>query len=84
MSLTEEEQFEVVVEQDWVDEVKEVGKKCLLGKIVLNKRVNVEVMKNVLSTVWKITSGLTVKEVGSRLDVFQFQSNVEQEKVSMK
>ena len=43
-----------------------------------------EVMKNVLSTVWKISSGLTVNEVGPRLYVFQFQSNVEKERVLIK
>ena len=51
LSLTEEEQFEVVVEQDWIKEADEVGKKCLIGKLVLNKRANVEVMKNVLSAI---------------------------------
>ncbi|XWS16449.1 hypothetical protein CRYUN_Cryun34aG0088500 [Craigia yunnanensis] len=84
LSLTEEEYDEVVVEQDWVEEVDKVGKKCLIGKLVLNKRANVEVMKNVLSTIWKMTLGMTVKEVGMRLYMFHFEDNVEKERVLMR
>ncbi|XWS60869.1 hypothetical protein CRYUN_Cryun07bG0074700 [Craigia yunnanensis] len=51
LSLTEEEQNEVVVKNDWLEEAKRVGKNFLVGKLMLNKRVNVEVMKNVLCTV---------------------------------
>ena len=41
LSLTEEELTEVCVEQDWLEEIKEVGKNCLIGKLLLNKRVNI-------------------------------------------
>ena len=51
LSLTEEEQVEVVLEKDCLEEVNEVGKNCLIGKLVLNKRVNMEAMKNVLGNV---------------------------------
>ncbi|XWS18405.1 hypothetical protein CRYUN_Cryun32bG0040700 [Craigia yunnanensis] len=84
LSFTKEEQSKVFIEQDWVDKAEEVGKKCLIGKLVLIKRANVEVMKNVLSTVWKISSGLIVKEVEIRLYVFQFESNVKKERVLLK
>ena len=77
LSLTEEEQTEVVVEEDWIED--EVGRKCLIGKLLLNRRVNVEVMKNVLSNIWKLSSGLTIKEVGSRSFIFQFEDNMEEE-----
>ena len=51
---------------------------------MLNKRVNVEAMNNVLSIVWKITFGMAIKEVGERLFVFQFEDNIEKERVVMK
>ena len=35
LSLTEEEQNEVVVEKEWVDDGAEVGNKCLLEKLLL-------------------------------------------------
>ena len=46
-----EEQTEVIVEKDWLEEAKESGKNCLIGKLMLNKRVKMEAMKNVLYNV---------------------------------
>ena len=83
LSLTKDELTEVV-EKDWLDEAREVGKNCLIRKLVLNKRVNLEAMKNVLSTIWKIFSSMVIKEVGERLFVFQFEDNMEKERVVMK
>ena len=79
LSLTEEEQMEV--HQKWLEEVKEVGKNCLIGKLVLNRRVNMVVMKNVLTNIWKLSSGMFIKEVGCRLFIFQFEDNMEKERV---
>ena len=45
LSLMEEELTEVVVAKDWLDEVKKVRENCLVGHLVLNKRVNLEAMK---------------------------------------
>ena len=41
----------MVIEKDWLEEGEKVGGNCLIGKLVLNKRVNVEAMKNVLCNV---------------------------------
>ena len=41
-------------------------------------------MKNVLSAIWKVSSGMIVKEVGLKLYVFQFKSNIEKERVLMR
>ncbi|XWS53817.1 hypothetical protein CRYUN_Cryun10bG0032700 [Craigia yunnanensis] len=41
-------------------------------------------MKNVLSNVWKLSSGMVVKEVGNRIFVFQFQENKEKERVLLR
>ena len=51
LSLTEEELTNVVVAEDWLDEVKKVGENCSVRHLVLNKRVNLEAMKNVLRMV---------------------------------
>ena len=47
LSLTEEEQNDVIVEKAWVGDPADVGKSCLLGKLLLHKGFNVEAMKNV-------------------------------------
>ena len=47
LSLTKKEQFDIIIEKEWVEDISEVGKNCLLGKLLLLKAVNVEAMKNV-------------------------------------
>ena len=80
LSLTEDELSEIVVDKNWIDEAREAWENCL----VLNERVNLKTMKNVLSMIWKVSSCMVVKEVGERLFVFQFEDNMDKERVFMK
>ena len=84
LSLTEAEQVEVVVEGNWLDEAREAGKHCLIGRLVLNKRVNLDAMKNVLSMVWRLTAQMTIKEVGNRMFIFHFEDIGEKENVLLR
>ena len=84
LSLTKEEQIDVILDKDWCEEVNEVGKYCIIGKMVLNRRVNMEAMKNVLCNVWKSFFGMSIKEVRDRLYIFKFENQMEKEKVLMK
>ena len=84
LSLTEVKQVEMVVEKDWLEEVREAGKHCLIGRLVLNKRVNLEAMKNVLSMVWKLCARMTIKEVGNRVFIFHFEDIGEKENVLLR
>ena len=61
LSLTEEEQNEVVVEKEWVDDGAEVGNKSLLGKLLLRRSVNIEAMRLVFLKIWRIKSGMTIR-----------------------
>ncbi|XWS50373.1 hypothetical protein CRYUN_Cryun12cG0082400 [Craigia yunnanensis] len=81
LSLTEEEQTDVVIDKDWLAEVEELGKNCLIGRLVLNKKVNVGAMKNVICNAWKVSTSMIIKEVGNRLFVFQFRDTMEKERV---
>ena len=84
LSLTEAEQTEVVLDEEWLEEVKEVERNCLVGKLVLNRRINLEVMKNVLSSIWKLSYGMSIREVGCRLFIFHFEENLEKERVLLR
>ncbi|XWS36061.1 hypothetical protein CRYUN_Cryun20dG0051000 [Craigia yunnanensis] len=48
-SLTDEEQRDVVIENEWVEDSLEKSKKYLFGKMVMQKPVNLEAMKNVFT-----------------------------------
>ena len=53
LSLTVEEQNEIIIKKDWLKDGEKADKRCLIGRIILNRRVNVEAMKNVLCTIRK-------------------------------
>ena len=84
LSLTEEEQNEVVVEKEWIDEASVVGKKCLLGKILLSRAVNIEAMRNVFLKIWRLKSDLSIREVGDRLFLLHFEDELEKDRVFQK
>ena len=69
-SLTEEEMSDVVIEKEWLEDMSVIGSHCLLGKILMRKNVNMEAMKTVFKKIWKLRSGVLVREVGERLFLF--------------
>ena len=72
LSLIDEEQTDVLVEKEWVNDASKISKRSLLGKLLIRKPMNVEVMKIVFMKIWKISSSLTIREVGERLSLFNF------------
>ena len=84
LSLTEEEQADIVIEKDWIEDTVPMGKNCLLGKVLTNKRVNIEAMRNVFMKVWRVKYGVTVHEVGERLYLFLFEDQLEKDRVFQK
>ena len=81
LPLTEEEQAEVVVEKEWVEDLSEVGNKCLLGKLLLKRAINIEAIRNVSLKIWKITFGMTIREVEDRLFLLYFEDGLERDRV---
>ena len=55
LSLTEDEQSDIIVEQGWANDPTKVEKNCALGKMLMRKTVNVEAMKNIFIKIWKLT-----------------------------
>ena len=84
LSLTEEEQANIVIENEWIEDTSSMGKDCLLGKVLLNKPVNIEAMRNVFMKIWKVKYGVTVHEVGERLFIFHFKDQTEKDRVFQK
>ena len=84
LTLTEDERIDVLVDKEWIDVPSEVSKNCLLRKILMRKLVNLEAMKTVFMKVWNMSSGLTIREVGERLHVFQFNDGIAKDRVLQK
>ncbi|XWS21886.1 hypothetical protein CRYUN_Cryun30bG0094300 [Craigia yunnanensis] len=81
LTLTKEERDDIIVEQEWVDDVKEVNQNCALGKILMVKPMNIEAMRSVFIKIWRVSDGLTIREVGDRLYFFHFDDPLEKIRV---
>ncbi|XWS24208.1 hypothetical protein CRYUN_Cryun28dG0081000 [Craigia yunnanensis] len=78
-SLFEEEQENILIEKEWVKDIFEIGKNCLLEKLLMKKPVNMEAMRNVFTKIWKVFVGLSIREVDERMFIFHFEDRVEKE-----
>ena len=45
-----------------MDDNAHARRNCLIGKMVIKKAINLEAMKTVLQEVWKLASGMVIKE----------------------
>ena len=84
LSLTEDEQSDDIVKKEWLDDQEEVKQNCLLGKLMTRKNVNVEAMNSVFIKIWKISYGLSIREVGDRLFLFHFEDILERDRILQK
>ncbi|XVE95495.1 hypothetical protein REPUB_Repub02eG0102600 [Reevesia pubescens] len=83
LSLTDSERRDVVVEKEWFLEGSKECQYCLIGKLLSRKMVNVEAMRTVLSQVWKVMHGLTIKDLGDRIFMIQFGCEKEKDRIYM-
>ena len=55
-----------------------------MGKMVINRTVNMKAMKIVLQKIWKLSLGLVIKEVEDICYVFQFEHAMEKDRVLLR
>ena len=54
LSLTSDEQQDVIIEKKWIEEIVQARKNCLFGRMVINRVMNMEAMKGVLQKNMKV------------------------------
>ena len=84
LSLAEEEQADIGIEKEWIKDTSSMGKDYLLGKVLSNKSVNIEVMRNVFMKIWRLKYDVTIHEVGECLFIFHFKDQTEKDRVFQK
>ena len=50
----------------------------------MRKLVNMEAIRNVFTKVWKVSTCLSIREVGKRIFIFRIRNNLEKERVIQK
>lgn len=57
---------------DCANELAVVFDSCLVGRFLTKRPVNFVAMKNIMASLWHPKEGMTVREMGDGLYVFQF------------
>lgn len=81
MQLTEEEEEIIVCEEEEDDTISEQLMLCLVGKLLTSNPFSVEAMKNTMRAAWRLSKGMVVREIDSKVFIFQFFSLADKQKV---
>lgn len=74
ISLTGGEKIGISITEGEVAEVREIGGRCLVGRIGDTIRVNKEAFRSVLSRLWRTVGSVIFKEVQENVWRFEFSS----------
>jgi hypothetical protein len=80
-SLTEDEAPGFFVDDDAMGNSKSLGSNCLLGRLITDKYFNKAALKSSMLRLWGVTRGITIKQIGENLFVFQFPNEHERSRV---
>lgn len=72
VSLTEGEKEGITMTEREIAEGREIGTRCLVGKLWAEKTVNKEAFKSVLSRKWRMEGTVVFKELQYNLWPFEF------------
>ncbi|XVE89051.1 hypothetical protein DITRI_Ditri19aG0118900 [Diplodiscus trichospermus] len=84
LAITEEKANEIFIANDWVDNVIQILKHNLLGKMLIPKPYKVENMKVVFHNTWRIQASLSIPDIGHHCFIFFIEDEFEKDRVLLK
>jgi len=79
--LTEGESKSIQLEVEEVEELRAKGKKCLVGRMGVQKRINKNVFRKLLIHIWRLAGDMFYKEIQDNLWVFEFEDDNDRRRV---
>lgn len=81
MSLSENEEDEIVVESNIIEPTIARGGKCLIISVLTGRYYNRDAFKNTMKKVWQLVMQVTFKELGSKLLLVEFEDERDKNRV---
>ena len=81
LTVTEEEDEDIVLGSNSTRVVKEAGKNCIVMKVLTQRSVSVDALKKNLRMLWKPNKGLQVGEIEDNLYLAKFGDSQDKKKV---
>lgn len=81
LSLSTEEDEELVLDPSDDCEVHETSEFCLVGRFLTDQTINFNAMRNRMANLWKPVMGVAVKSVGGGRFLFQFYHGLDMNRV---
>ncbi|XP_059429272.1 uncharacterized protein LOC132163092 [Corylus avellana] len=81
ISLTEGEKVGITVSEGDVEEIRAKGTNCLVGKLWIEKLVNKEAFKSVISRIWRTVGQVIFKELQDNCWLFEFAGRDDKRRV---
>jgi hypothetical protein len=81
VSLTEGEKEGIQVQEGEIAEGRELGARCLVGKLWAGKQVNREAFQTVLSRIWRLVGAVVFKELQDNMWLFEFADEDDKNRV---
>ncbi|XVF41000.1 hypothetical protein PTKIN_Ptkin01aG0245400 [Pterospermum kingtungense] len=77
----EESDDKLFIDSTWVEEGVHAVKKCLLGKMLINKPYRIEGMQAGFQKLWRLKSVLTIQNLGDYMFAFHFEDDSEKDRI---
>ncbi|KAK7842500.1 hypothetical protein CFP56_013714 [Quercus suber] len=80
LMFTKEEDEDIVLGSNNTRVVKEVGKNCIVMKVLTQRRVSVEALKKNMRMLWKPNKGIQISEIEDNLYLAKFGDSWDKKK----
>ncbi|KAL0003519.1 hypothetical protein SO802_017300 [Lithocarpus litseifolius] len=81
LTLTEEEDEGITLDGDSTEAAREIGKNCLVMKILTQKSINTEALRKTMRMVWKPNKGVRISDIEEDLFLVEFGDKKDKQKV---
>ena len=81
LSFIEEEDEDIVLGENSTKTAKELGKNCLVMKILTQRSINIEALRKTMRMLWKTNKTVQLSEIEEELFLVEFSDPKDKKKI---